>query len=246
MRSKIIQEHTSIAIGELTLPMLLTLSARRKRSIALKVAEQGLMVAAPLRTSKITVQNFIHRQKPWILKQWTELQHRQTAKKERQFISGEKVCFLGNQYVLCVKEDGMSDCRIMGEELHVGVQIAMDSQHYKQVVFTALTDWYRQQALIIVQQRLLIWQELLRVKPTQVKITHARKRWGSCSAKNSICISWQVALLPLPLLDYILVHELCHIVHKNHSPRFWQLVGKVMPDYKERDKAVNNHEMLTH
>jgi len=78
----------------------------------------------------------------------------------------------------------------------------------------------------------------LGVKPAKLKITNALKRWGSCSADNNICFSWRIILLPLELVDYIVVHELCHIVHKNHSNRFWKLVERVMPDYKQRDKAL--------
>lgn len=72
------------------------------------------------------------------------------------------------------------------------------------------------------------------VVPTGLKITSAATRWGSCSAKNSICFSWHIALLPPAASDYIIVHELAHIREKNHGPRFYAEVAQILPDYKER------------
>ncbi len=246
MRKKIIQENHELSIGELTLPFTLVLSSQRKRTITLKVEKSGLVVSAPLKTPRIDLHNFIHKQKPWILRQFVAAQHRQASLNQQQFESGENLSFLGNSYVLCVKEAQRkkTSCQIVGEQLEVTVQENLDKEQRKQAVAGALFAWYRLQALPIVQERMQVWQEMLRVRPERLKITHALKRWGSCSSKNNICISWQIILLPLALLDYIVVHELCHIVHKNHSSRFWKLVATVMPDYKERDKALNQQQML--
>lgn len=75
---------------------------------------------------------------------------------------------------------------------------------------------------------------LMGVRPAAVKITSARTRFGSCSGKNSICFSWRLMEYPDEAVDYVVVHELAHIVHKNHGPHFWALVARYMPDYKQR------------
>ena len=72
------------------------------------------------------------------------------------------------------------------------------------------------------------------VQPTGVRITSARTRFGSCSGKDSLCFSWRLMQYPEDAVDYVVVHELAHIVHKNHGPYFWALVGQYMPDYKRR------------
>ena len=72
------------------------------------------------------------------------------------------------------------------------------------------------------------------VNPTSVKITSAQTRYGSCSAKNGICYSWRVMLLPEDLIDYIVVHELAHIREHNHSPAFYRVIERELPDYKKR------------
>ena len=75
---------------------------------------------------------------------------------------------------------------------------------------------------------------IMGLRPTGIRITSARTRFGSCSGKNSLCFSWRLMEYPEEAVDYVVVHELAHIVHKNHGPDFWALVGQHMPDYKRR------------
>ena len=90
----------------------------------------------------------------------------------------------------------------------------------------------------ILQSRLEFWSSVTGFTPTGVKITSAKKRFGSCSPKNSLCFSVYLFDYPAAAIDYVIVHELCHIKEHNHSARFWALVQKYMPDYKERQKLL--------
>lgn len=90
----------------------------------------------------------------------------------------------------------------------------------------------------ILPHRLKFWSEITGFTPTGVKITSAKKRFGSCSPKNSLCFSVFLFDYPAEAIDYVIVHELCHIKEHNHSARFWALVQKYMPDYKERQKLL--------
>jgi predicted metal-dependent hydrolase len=76
------------------------------------------------------------------------------------------------------------------------------------------------------------------LRPAGVKITSAAKRFGSCSAKNSLCFSWRLMRYPEAAIDYVIVHELAHIRHKNHGRDFYTLIGAVLPDYRERKKLL--------
>ena len=78
------------------------------------------------------------------------------------------------------------------------------------------------------------YAQLMGVQPTGLKITSARTRFGSCSGKNSLCFSWRLMEYPEAAVDYVVVHELAHITHKNHGPRFWALVERYIPDYRAR------------
>ena len=90
----------------------------------------------------------------------------------------------------------------------------------------------------ILPKRLEYWSEITKITPTGVKITTAKKRFGSCNGKNSLCFSVFLFDYPIEAIDYVIVHELCHIKQHNHSTYFWELVKKYMPDYKERQKLL--------
>ena len=91
---------------------------------------------------------------------------------------------------------------------------------------------------LFLKENLPIWAEKIGVKPTSVKITSAKKRFGSCNSKNSLCFSVYLFSYDKRAIEYVIVHELCHIKHHNHSKMFWQEVEKYLPDYKEREKLL--------
>ena len=91
---------------------------------------------------------------------------------------------------------------------------------------------------LFLKENLPILAEKIGVKPTSVKITSAKKRFGSCNSKNSLCFSVYLFSYDKRAIEYVIVHELCHIKHHNHSKMFWQEVEKHLPDYKEREKLL--------
>ena len=93
-------------------------------------------------------------------------------------------------------------------------------------------------ALPYLSERTDHFAEIMGVKPTGIKITSAKKRFGSCSGKNSICYSWRLMQYPLEAIDYVVVHELAHITHKNHGKEFYGLIEKILPDYKKRENLL--------
>ena len=92
----------------------------------------------------------------------------------------------------------------------------------------------------IIPEKVSHFARIMEVEPTGIKITSAQTRFGSCSAKNALCFSWRVMLYPEKAIDYVVVHELSHIIHHNHSKDFWKTVALYMPDYKEAEKLLKN------
>lgn len=90
----------------------------------------------------------------------------------------------------------------------------------------------------IIPQRVERYSSIMNLKPTGVKITKAKKRFGSCNGKNSLCFSCFLMQYPIEAIDYVVVHELAHIKHHNHSKEFYALISKYMPDYKQREKLL--------
>lgn len=98
----------------------------------------------------------------------------------------------------------------------------------------------KKRALEIIPKKVDFYSKIIGVSPTGVKITAAKTRFGSCSGKNSLCFSLYLADYPDEAIDYVVVHELCHILEHNHSKRFWKAVEKYLPDYKIRQQHLNN------
>ena len=94
-------------------------------------------------------------------------------------------------------------------------------------------------ARAVLPPKIAFWSQRMGVAPTGLKITTARKRWGSCSGKNSLCFSCFLMANPEDAIDYVIVHELAHIRHKNHGPDFWAAVGEVLPDYQQRRRRLS-------
>ena len=98
----------------------------------------------------------------------------------------------------------------------------------------------KKKAKEILPQKVAYFSEIMELKPAGVKITSAKKRFGSCSGKNSLCFSYQLMLYPDEAIDYVVVHELAHIKHRNHSAQFYSLIGKYLPDYKTRERILKS------
>ena len=96
----------------------------------------------------------------------------------------------------------------------------------------------RRRAVEIIPQRVAVYAARMGVTPTGVRITGAQKRFGSCSGKNSLCFSWRLMQYPMEAVDYVVVHELCHIQVRSHGPDFYALLAQYLPDYKERKKLL--------
>ncbi len=101
-------------------------------------------------------------------------------------------------------------------------------------------DELKQKAREIIPDRVAFYSDLTELTPTAIKITSAKKRFGSCSGKNSLCFSYLLMRYPQKAIDYVVLHEIAHIKHKNHSKQFYSLIEKYMPDYKEREKLLKN------
>ncbi len=102
--------------------------------------------------------------------------------------------------------------------------------------------YYRRHAAEILSPAIEHWSRITGLAPTRVGYRRARSRWGSCSSRNALSLNTRLLICPPEIRDYVIVHELCHIQHKNHSKDFWNLVGRYLPDWKERRKRLREYE----
>ncbi|HMB25642.1 MAG: M48 family metallopeptidase [Chloroflexota bacterium] len=200
----------------------------KRKTLALIVKPDGsVIVRAPLRATQKLIREFVANNAKWIEKKRAEaLAFSPPAPKE--YVPGETFMYLGNAYPLEIVKGQRKPLLLEGS-----FKLAASKQGTAKLVFER---WYRTQAKQILTERVKLYASQYGLQYKKIGITSARTRWGSCSANGSLNFSWRLILAPLAVVDYVVVHELVHTVHHNHSKRFWNKVETIMPDYKERRK----------
>jgi predicted metal-dependent hydrolase len=151
----------------------------------------------------------------------------------RELVSGETVLYLGRSYRLRVVEaPSGAPARLERGWLVVTVERSPGSSDLAEGVRRRLAAWYRLQAELQLPQRAARWSEKLNVHPREILIRDPRARWGSCDPSGTLRFSWRIVQAPPALVDYVVAHELVHLVHRGHTPRFWAALGRILPDYE--------------
>jgi predicted metal-dependent hydrolase len=104
-----------------------------------------------------------------------------------------------------------------------------------------LKKFYIKSCKIIVNQRVKLYQDQLRVKPKSIKVDESNSKWGACTSSKKISFNYRLVMGPMESIDYVVVHELCHLLHMNHDRSFWRKIGSVLPDYKERKEYLDRY-----
>jgi len=208
----------------------------RRRTIALEVTPAAsLIVRAPLRVSVANIEEVIRQKSGWILRKQDEMKRRLPAACH-EYTEGELFLYLGRSYPLYIVEgEGMAIER--SDKLYVSRRL---TPHIR----TQLKRWYMEEARRELQARCMWFSLQTGYIPAAIRITDARKRWGSCTHKGSINFSWRLVQAPPEIVDYVVVHELVHIGQPDHSKKFWARVRKIMPDYERRRKWLHENERL--
>jgi predicted metal-dependent hydrolase len=222
-----------------SLPSFRLVRSRRK-SVALVVEADGsLTVRAPLRLARKQIESLVAEKQAWVRQKQAEALTRQPA--VHQYAAGEEFWLLGRRYPLRLSSQG-NGLRFTGSEFvlswgqaaDVSRRDAMATPLRRDAIATLFTDWYRQQARQHLAERASLLAARHGFRFQRLGITSARTRWGSCSARGSLSFTWRLVMAPLEIIDYVVVHELCHLAHHNHGPEFWAAVAAILPDWAAR------------
>ena len=204
-------------------------SKKRRKTISLLIQENGKMVIyTPYRTPKWEIEKFIQEKQSWIVEKISE-KERRMKEAEKTFLPGERLLYLGEWYPLEMQESGFQ-----GPSLKLAFGKFILHSDRTSEARELFTFWYKREAKEKITERVDYHSRRFQLFPEGIKITNARLRWGSCSRDNRLSFSWRMIMAPLPVIDYILIHELCHIREKNHSKKFWDYLESILPDYKKQ------------
>lgn len=212
----------------------------RRKSIGFMVGADGLVVRAPNWVTLREVDAAVQEKGPWIVAKLQQFKERQTEQFQKaiEWRHGAEVPFLGRTVQLCVLERGVG--RVHGQDIAPDQILPVTVPPGASVaqVRDAAQVWLKRQAKALFEQRLQHFAPLLGVRWLKLSLSSASTRWGSARNDGHIRLNWRLIHLPISQIDYVVVHELAHLREMNHSPRFWETVGEVMPDYAQRRKAL--------
>jgi predicted metal-dependent hydrolase len=205
---------------------------RHRRTIGIKVSEHGLSVAAPMRTPWREIEGFLHEKARWIL---AKLDQRAAAGKPATIFgeSGETLPLHGREVVLVVSPSRRA-VNLAGSEL----QVNHPEPHRRGAVRSMLLNWLKSRALETLVPRVAHYAARVSLPPPPLKLSNARTQWGVCMSSGRIRLSWRLVHLDPELADYVVAHEVAHLVELNHSERFWALVEWLYPHWQEARERI--------
>ena len=213
----------------------------RRRSIGISVGpESGVVVRAPYRTSVKTISNLVLSKSGWIKKHLENYKKAMKINSKRIYVDGESVLFRGKEYPVRITESKTNSIRLSGNNLEIGLKDISESA----LAGSMLEKWYKRSAEELFRKKLeeiLILFKDYNFRPAELSVRTLKRRWGSCTSKGKITLSSELIKLDDIYLEYVILHELCHLVHHDHGKEFYNLLTKVFPDWKRRRKELRNY-----
>ncbi len=208
---------------------------KKRASVAIYIDSYGnLRVHAPKGTSDEAVLKLLEDKWNLIQQKIKEKKDRLLGPQKKVYHRGESFLFLGRNYPIEIHQGDniLQDHVVFKEEmLHVYVK-QLEDEKFQQ----ALKRFYYQQCKALVEKSISLYQSNFKTKPRSIRISDSKTTWGTCDSRLQLTFNWRLAMAPQRVIEYVVVHEMCHMVHLNHDRSFWRLVGRIMPDYKEQEK----------
>ena len=207
-----------------------TLIRSDRKTLGIEIDRCGrLIVRAPQRMRQAEIERFLQAKEPWIKEKQTVMLYRQNTVLPAD---SDVLWYFGKPYPMT-----RSDCTAPAVS---AAAIAMPNNWSESEIIR----WYGNELRRYLNERLPYWIAQTGLHPTACHVTSARGRWGSCSGKKSVNFAWRLVLCPSDVIDYVIIHELCHIRHMNHSVAFWSLVAQHDPAYTAHKQWLRDHAAL--
>lgn len=205
-------------------------------------------VVAPLRVSARKIHAFVTSQQDWVVAATDKMEaNRQKISRlsPEVYADGVAVPFQGKQTRIKLKSHVLKKVKIEFNEQHFHIYLpaGYEGENNSELIRLSLIDWMKKQAHKSVNSFVALHTHRYNLTPRSIKIKTQRSRWGSCGIHNDINLNWLLMLAPPEVMEYVVVHELCHIKERNHSARFWQLVAAHLPDYQSQRNWLKQNGM---
>ena len=222
-----------------TIEYQLERSSKRRRTIAIHIKHGAVVVRAPQKASRARIDEIVAGKAGWIAKKLLEDEARDLLA-ARAYVDGELFKFLGRDYPLTVSETKAKRIKpavFAGGCIAVGAPAGQIGEDRAEWIRESLERWYRPRAKSHITKQVARAAAATGLVPKLVRVKELKRSWGICTQEN-ISLSWRLIMAPAPLIEYVVVHELCHLRHKNHSAAYYATLASFLPDYKARRKAL--------
>ncbi|MGR5421873.1 M48 family metallopeptidase [Vibrio sp. PNB22_4_1] len=211
----------------------------RRKTASIKVDEGEVIIVIPKLLEQEKIDKILADKHTWIVDKLAQYQATSPATL-REYVSGESLPYLGRNYRLKVLTGDLTPTKLVNGRITVTVPDPSTQAHY---IRRALVNWYKRHADKKIREKVERYKSLVGVETGVVRTKEFKSRWGSCTPYGDLEFNWVIVMAPNRVVDYVVVHELCHLIHHDHSPQFWKEVERVMPDYQEYKGwlRVNGH-----
>jgi predicted metal-dependent hydrolase len=211
----------------------------KRKTIALIIQSDGsLTVRAPLRMPTVLIQEFVQRHKQWIHKKQDQVRCSPAVQK-KIYREGETFLFMGKEYPLILVAHQHPALTFNGSRFQLANAQIINAKE-------AFIHWYKTQAIKVIAESVKQQARINKFTYQKIRISSARTRWGSCSTNGTLSFTWRLVMAPPEVIEYVVLHELVHTQVRNHSQKFWQRVGALMPGYKQSVSWLKkNGKLLT-
>lgn len=210
----------------------------RKRSVSIHLEGDLVKIRVPRSLSDNRVRDLVSKRTAWIKRKLKE-QSENPASRAKEYVSGEAFPYLGKNYRLKVVRGDSPSVKLKSGYLVVTI-LETDTEQQK-IIRSLLEDWYRSHAELRLIEKTERLARIVGVNPKSVSVRAYKSRWGACSVTGDVTYNWRIILAPHRIVDYVVIHELCHLLEHNHSPRYWKHVQRHTPDWKDcRDWLKQN------
>lgn len=219
--------------------------SQRAAKVRIVVKPGEIEVVAPIKAAETKIHLFVQAQQQWIIQALAKM----TAKTQAhdslapaRYSQGVNIPYRGQLFNMAVRPSQLKRIKIeFANEFIVYVPETMPMNDHSDNIRSALISWIKKQAKTQVEQLVAQHAHKNRLSPRSINIKTQKSRWGSCGIHNDININWLLLLAPTEVLEYVVVHELCHIRVKNHSRQFWALVAEHLPGYQQHRRWLKKH-----
>jgi len=213
----------------------------RRRTLSISVLpDSSVIVRAPYLTSFKSINRIIQAKSGWIIKHRDSYKEKKPERRFRLYVNGEIHLFRGNESVLTIEESKKSYCHFNENTINLGIEKTNDSSAIKMLLYKG----YKDKAEIVfpvIFNRVLERYKNQMFKPTGLIIRTMKRRWGSCSNKGVITLSTELIKLSDVYIEYVIIHELCHLIHHNHGANYYRLLAEIYPEWKNIRKILKGH-----